>query len=180
MECTFLQELFIVKKSELLNLLQEKYQKWEAFLDQIGLTRMDQPGVNGDWSMKDIVAHLTGWNRWLVARLQAAQRGAPEPPPPWPAHLQTEDEINAWIYQSNRGRSVREVLEETQQVYQQLLAVIEGLPEDVRLDPLHQQGKVYLLVWLDDERFPVGEFFDHFQEDHEPDVRAWLARVEKQ
>jgi hypothetical protein len=82
-------------KSELLNWLQEKHHQWEVFLDQIGPTRMDQPGVNGDWSMKDIVAHLTGWNRKLVASLQAAQRGEPEPPPPWPAHLQTEDEINA-------------------------------------------------------------------------------------
>jgi hypothetical protein len=27
--------------------------------------------------MKDIFAYLTGWNGWLIARLQAAQRGEP-------------------------------------------------------------------------------------------------------
>ena len=162
-----------MKKSELLNWLQDEYQQWEVFLDQIGPTRMGQPGVNGDWSMKDIVAHLTGWNRWLVARLQAAQRSEPEPPPPWPAHLQTEDEINAWIYESNRGRSVRDVLDETHQVYQQLLTVIAGLPAEVRIEP------EWHLVWLDDQRFPAGEFFDHFHDDHEPDIRTWLARGEK-
>ena len=69
-----------MNKSELLNSLQEEYQQWQVFLDQIGPARMDRPGVNGDWSMKDIVAHLTGWNRWLVTRLQAAQRS--EPPAP--------------------------------------------------------------------------------------------------
>ncbi|HEX9333661.1 MAG TPA: hypothetical protein VF896_17345, partial [Anaerolineales bacterium] len=90
------------------------------------------------------------------------------------AHLQTEDEINAWIYESNRGRSVREVLDETHQVFQQLLAVIAGLSDDVRIEP------EWHLVWLNDERFPAGEFFDHFHDDHEPDMRAWLARVEKQ
>ena len=163
-----------MNKSELLNWLQEEYQQWEALLDQIGPARMDQPGVNGDWSMKDVVAHLTGWNRWLVARLQAAQRHEPEPPPHWPAHLQTEDEINAWLYESNRGRTVREVLDESHQVFQQLLAVIEGLPDEVRIEP------AWRLVWLDDKRFPAGEFFDHFHDDHEPDVRAWLARMEKQ
>src|SRR5512141_107518 len=115
-----------MKKSELLHWLQEQYQEWEAFLDQIGTARMDQPGVNGDWSMKDIVAHLTGWNRWLVMRLQAAQRGEPEPAPPWPARLETEDEINAWMYESNRGRSQREILDDTHQVFQQLIAVIEA------------------------------------------------------
>lgn len=49
-----------MNKSELLNTLREEYQQWEALLDQIGAARMDQPGVNGEWSMKDIVAHLTG------------------------------------------------------------------------------------------------------------------------
>ena len=165
-----------MKKSELLNWLQEEYQQWEAFLDQIGEARMDQGGVNGDWSMKDIVAHLTGWNRWLVARLHAAQRSEPEPPPLWPAHLQTEDEINAWIYESNRGCSVREVLDETHHVFQQLLAVIEGLPDEVRIERI---DPAYHLVWVDDKRFLAGEFFDHFRDDHEPDIRAWLAREEK-
>lgn len=163
-------------KSELLDWLRDEYQKWEAFLDQIGLARMDQPGVNGDWSIKDIVAHLTGWNRWLVARLQAAQRGEPEPPPHWPAHLQSEDEINAWIYESNRGHSVSEVLNESRHVHQQLLAVIEDLPDDVGID--HVEPKFHL-VWVGDERFLVGEFFDHFHDDHEPDVCAWLALVDK-
>jgi hypothetical protein len=165
-----------MKKSELLTWLQGKYQQWDRLLDEIGPARMDQPGVNGDWSIKDIVGHLTGWNRWLVTRLQAAGRGAPEPPPPWPAHLDTEDEINAWIYESNRGRSVREVLDEAYQVHQQLLAVIEDLPDNVRIETI---APAYYLVWVDGQRFPAGEFFDHFHDDHEPDVRAWLTRVEK-
>ena len=165
-----------MNKSELLNWLQEKYQQWEVLLDEIGPVRMDEPGVNGDWSMKDIVSHLTGWNRWLVARLHAAGRGEPEPPPPWPAHLQTDDVINAWIYESNLGRSVREVLDETQQVHQQLLEVIEGLPDDVRIEMIEP---TYYLVWVDGQRFPAGEFFDHFHDDHEPDVRAWVEQAGK-
>ena len=169
-----------MNKSELVRWLQQQNQQWETLLYAIGPTRMVQPGVNGDWSMKDVVAHLTGWQPRLTASLQAAQRGEPEPPPPWPAHLQTEDEINAWIYESNRGRSLRAVLDETHQVFQQLLAVVEGLPEDVRIDQVHQRDRVYYLVWLNGQRFPVGEFFDHFHDDHEPDIRAWLARVEKQ
>jgi hypothetical protein len=170
-----------MRKSELLNWLQEEYQQWEVFLDQIGSAHMDQSGVNGEWSMKDIVAHLTGWNRWLVARLQAAGRSEPEPPPPWPAHLQTDDEINAWIYESNQFRSAREILDESHRVFQELLAVIEGLPDDVRIETIEASaGREFYLLWVDDQRFPAGEFFDHFHDDHEPDIRAWLAEVEKQ
>jgi hypothetical protein len=170
-----------MNKSELLNWLQGEYQQWEAFLDQIGPERMDQPGVAGDWSVKNIVAHLTDWDRWLVARLQAAQRGEPEPLPPWPAQLQTDDEINAWIVESNRGRSVREVLNESRQVFQQLLGAIEDLPDDVRIEYIEPKFHVvWVGVWVGDERFPAGEFFYHFHDEHESDMRAWLARVEKQ
>ena len=91
--------------------------------------------------------------------------------------LETDDEVNEWLYTSNHERSVREVLEESHQVYQQLLAVIEGLPDDVRIERIEP---VYRVVWVNDQRFAPGEFFHHFHEDHEPDIRAWLARVEKQ
>ena len=167
-----------MKKSELLDWLQDEYQGWEALLDQIGPARLEQPDVNGDWSMKDIIAHLTGWNRRLVAHMRAA-RGKPEPPPPWPAHLKSDDEINAWIYSSKRGRSAPQIRDEMHQVHQQILAVIEDLPDDVRIDEV-RQGRAYYLVWLGDERLQPGEFFDHFHDDHEPDIRAWLAQVEKQ
>ena len=169
-----------MKKSELLDWLQEEYQECETLVNQVGPARMEQSGVNGNWSMKNIVAHLTGWNRLLAARLQAVQRGEPAPPLPWPAHLRTDDEINAWIYESNRGRSESEVLDETHQVFQQILAFVEALPDDIRIEQVHQGGRVYHLVWLEDQRLQPGEFFDHFHDDHESDVRGWLARLGQQ
>ena len=161
-----------MNKAKLLRELQEEYQIWQALLDQIGPARMDQPGVAGAWSIKDIVAHLTGWRRRTVGRLQALQRGQPEPAPPWPAHLQTDDDINAWIYQSRQSYSVSEVLDESHQVFQQLLAVIESLPEDVL-------AEVHRLPWMEGQPFNAAEFFAHFHEEHEPDMRAWLARVDQ-
>jgi len=165
-----------MNKPELLNGVREEYRQWEALLNQIGEARMDQPGAVADWSIKDIIAHLTGWRRRTVARLQAAQRGEGEPPSYWPAHLQADvdlDEINAWIYESNHERPVREVLDEAHQVFQQLLAAIEGLPDDILSDPARH------LPWLEGQPFSAGAFFAHFHEEHEPDMRAWLARQER-
>ncbi|MEW6402985.1 MAG: ClbS/DfsB family four-helix bundle protein [Chloroflexota bacterium] len=167
-----------MNKSKLLNWLREEYRQWEALLDQIGPQRMEQPGVNGDWSMKDMVAHTFFWQPWLTSRIQAAGHGEPEPAPPWPAHLQTDDEINAWIYESSRGLSLREVMDKSHQIFQEYLAVIEALPDDVHIEELRRGERVFYLLWLGDQRFPAGELFDHFHDDHEPDVRVWLARVE--
>ena len=170
-----------MEKAELLNWLKQEHRQWEALLDQIDSARMEEPGVAAHWSMKDIVAHLTGWNRNLVAQLEALQRGEAQPPPPWPPELQTDDEVNAWIYETTHGRSLHEVLDKSQQVFRQLFAVIEAFPDSVKIDIYRNEaGKQFYLVCVGDERIPAGEFFYHFHDDHEPDIRAWLARVENQ
>ena len=162
-----------MNKSELLSGLQAEYQSWQALLTQIGPARMDQPGVAGPWSIKDIVAHLTGWRSQGVARLEAAQRGEPEPPPRWPAQLHTDDEVNAWIYDSSHERTVRDVLDESDQVFQRLLAAIEGMPDAVLAEPARH------FPWLEGQPLSAALFFAHFHEEHEPAMRAWLARAEK-
>jgi hypothetical protein len=43
-----------------------------------------QPEVAGGWSIKDIVAHLTGWRRRSVRRLEALLDHEPDFSPPWP------------------------------------------------------------------------------------------------
>ena len=166
-----------MNKSDVLNTLQAQYQEWSVLLDRIGPARLDQPGVNGSWSMKDLIAHLTAWNGRLVAFMQAAQRGATALPPYWPAHLQTEDQVNAWIYDANCRRPVQDVLVEMDQTHQQLIAIIDALPDDTIIESGEPKQ---LLMWVGGFRFPVTEFFDHYDDDHAPDVNAWLAREEKQ
>src|SRR3954471_20162153 len=137
-----------MNKSELLHGVREEYRHWEALLNQIGEARMDQPGAAADWSIKDIIAHLTGWRHRTVARLQAAQHGAGEPPAYWPAHLHADvdlDAINAWIYEANHARPVREVLDESHHVFQQMVAAIADLPDAVLSDPARH------LPWLEAE-----------------------------
>jgi hypothetical protein len=166
-----------MNKSELVNWLQAEEQRWQDLLGQINPAQMEQAGAAGFWSIKDIIAHLTGWNHWVVARLRAAQRGEPEPSPPWPAHLQTDDEINAWIYDTNREHSVRQVLDESHQVFQQILTLVERLPDQVPVETIRgSSGRDYYFVLLGEQRFQPGESFDHFRDDHETDMRAWLVR----
>ena len=165
-------------KSELQNWVHESYGKWEVFLDQFGTERMDEPGVAGPWSMKDIVAHLTGWSAWnVITRLQATLRGEPEPTPPWPADLQNDDEINAWLYERSHERSVNEILADTQALFQQLFTILADLPADTRVETIRMpDGREFYLLWVGDSRFPICEFFDHFRDDHEQGIRSWLAQ----
>jgi hypothetical protein len=156
-------------KQTLLADLQAEQSQFEGLLDQLGAARMDQPGVAGRWSIKDIVAHLTGWRRQTVARLQAARRGEGGPPPLWPANLQSDEAINAWLYEANRDRSVDDVRAESRQVFDELVAAIDAFPEAELLDPRR-------FAWWEGELLSAAGLFGHFHEEHEPDMRAWLAQ----
>ncbi len=167
-----------MNKAELLIWLREEHRKWEDFLDRIDLAYMDQSGVVGHWSMKDLVAHLTSWNSRFVVRLVAAINNEPEPPPPWPEHLQDQDEINAWLYEASRGLSLHEIRKESDRVFQQLFTLVKDLPADIRIETVQTSPeREYYLVWLGNERYLVGEFFDHYRDDHASDVQAWLEKL---
>jgi len=157
-------------KAQLLNDLQVEQAQWEALLQDIGESNMTQPGVAGEWSIKDVVAHLTGWRRRTLARFQAELRHETLPPPPWPQQLQTDDDINAWIYEANRDRPLADVLSDSRDVFAQLVETLGAFPEEDLLDPTR-------FSWLEGEPPTAAALFGHFHEEHEPDMRAWLDRV---
>ena len=73
-------------KQQLLEQVQQEREQWEGLLAEIGLERMEVPGVTDDWTMKDTIAHMTTWCRREVGLLAAAQRG--ERPPDHPPQTQ--------------------------------------------------------------------------------------------
>ncbi len=158
-----------ITKAQMLDELRQENAQFEELLAAIGPERMTQPEVAGGWSIKDIVAHLTAWRSRSVARFRAARSGQPVAPLPWPADLQTDDEINAWIYAANRDRPLEDVLSESRQVFQQLVDAIDAFDEAELRDSSR-------FGWLAGERFRGSSFFEHFHEEHESDMRAWLEQ----
>ena len=158
-----------ISKAQLLSEIQKEQAAWQTLLGSIDEARMTEPGVAGEWSMKEIVVHLTGWRRRTVGRLQAALHHQPEPAPPWPSHLQNDDEINAWMIESNRDRSLSAILQDDRDVFQQLVDTLSAFPEGELMELLR-------LRWLEGQPLTGATFFAHFHEEHEPDIRAWLSK----
>jgi hypothetical protein len=161
-----------ISKTQLLAELNDENAYWQALLDDIGEANMTQPEVAGGWSIKDIVAHITGWRRRTVRRFQAALNHEPDFPPLWPSELQEDDEINAWIYEANRDRPLADVLSDSREVFQQLVDVIAAFSDDELQD-------LQRIEWLEGEPLSGKFVFSHFHEEHEPDMRAWLDKVRK-
>lgn len=156
---------------EVLSAIERERAAWEALLAEVGEARMLEPGPMGDWTFKDLVAHLTGWRARSLQRLEAAANGQPAPAPVWPAALQTDDEINAWIHGVNKDRLLGEVVGESRESYARLAEIVQMLPEEALTDPSY-------FPWTEGnalgEVIASGAFFGHLHDEHEPDIRRWL------
>ena len=70
-------------KAALLANIQAGYDQLEALLASLSEEQMLIPGVNGSWSIKDNLAHLTVWQNYQAARQEGTLDGT-EPPDPAP------------------------------------------------------------------------------------------------
>jgi len=141
---------------------------WRALLDEVGRERMDEPGPMGDWTFRDLAAHLAGWRNVRIAQLEAAARGEPDPPKPWPADLHDDDRINDWIHEQNRQRALDDVLDDYDSSFERLAAAIERLRDDQLTDP-------DAFEWTGGTPLMKGRFASHLHDEHVPAIRAWLA-----
>ncbi len=88
----------------------------ESVLAKISSDRQQVPGANGDWSVKDTIAHITEWARWNFAQIRSALEDAdpvldgtrPPYPPEFDDLLET-DERNRLIYEASQSRGLDEV-----------------------------------------------------------------------
>jgi len=140
---------------------------WRALVDEVGRDRMNEPGPMGEWSFKDMAAHLAGWRNRRIAILEADLRGEPEPAPPWPAELDDDDPINDWINEQAKNRSLDEVLADYDGTFERLAAALEAFPESTLADP-------DAFAWADGEALLEADFTGHLHDEHYPSVRAWL------
>ena len=141
---------------------------WRDLVDEIGEARMTEPGPMGDWTFKDLAAHLLGWRERTISRLEAGAAGR-DAPSPWPGELHDDDSINAWIQERSRDRSVREVLDDVDRSYQRLANALAALPEEALTDP-------NAVPELEGESLAETDFFSHVHDEHEPSIRVWLAK----
>lgn len=141
---------------------------WADLVAEIGEHRMTEPGPMGEWTFKDLAAHLLGWRDRTIGRLEAAAQGDHEPAPPWPAELVEDDDINAWIHEGSRHRSVQEVMADVDRSYERLEKAVTALEEELVARPGAMPG-------LEEEALADADFFGHVHDEHEPSIRAWLA-----
>jgi len=112
-------------------LLQKLDQAWSELKDSYaGLSdaQLREPGVIGDWSVKDVLAHVTWWEEEALKHLPLIVNGGR--PPRYSAQYGGIDPFNALMREQKRNLSLAEVLQQQEQTHRRLIAYIESVPED--------------------------------------------------
>ncbi len=155
-------------KAVIVERLREARAAFEAVLAPITEAQMVGPPVYEAWTVKDIVAHITAWERECLGWLETAARGErPQLPAPgaWAAEI---ERFNAVSLADSQNRTLDEVMADFQTVYARFLAAMEALPADPTDD--------LWAVWQDSKP-PWGlleTFAGHYRE-HGRQIQAWLA-----
>ena len=154
--------------ARLASILKSERAKWNELLALVGEERMDVPGAAGDWSVKQLVAHLTWYEQAVVEGAQAVlQTGAFRRRRREGVSL---DQQNAEIAEQSRSRSAAEVLAEADLVFEQLLTVVAACPDEILNDPSLLRLPEDVVPWMG----VADNSYAHYRH-HEEGLRAWLA-----
>ncbi len=115
------------RKVEILDQIRATHQPLEALLAQVDPGRMSEPGVNGDWSVKDVLAHLTWWEQHLLRRLRT---GRDDLAVEGEDGQSTTDRVNADVFAANRNRPLADVRADFDASYREVLAAIAAMADD--------------------------------------------------
>ena len=94
----------VLDKNTVLEHLQTERKNFEAALAQMDSAQIESALVQDGWTVKDILAHISAWERELLRWLEMSACGEPPdipPPGTWSRYLH---QFNARTYQGNRER----------------------------------------------------------------------------
>jgi len=159
-----------MEKKELLEALEDERQEILNLLEDVTDEAMLEPGTAGDWSVKDILAHIAHWEGQLITLLFQAQRGVKKPTT---VHFskETTDEVNQRWYIASKDRALEMVWQDWLGVRRQTIRrVDEFSEEDLNNPQLYPwQDGVPLWQWI------VNDALEH-EEEHADQIREWLER----
>jgi hypothetical protein len=114
-----------------LQLLKRLDRAWEALkASYVGLSDSEllESCITGNWSVRDIIAHVTWWEEEAMKHLPLILAGGK--PPRYSVTYGGIDAFNAQMTEQKRNLSLDEVLRQRDETHHRLIDFIQTVPED--------------------------------------------------
>lgn len=152
-----------MKKAELLDSIRSRRREWDEALAGVAEERNQVAGASGEWSVKDVVAHVTWWESQTADMIQTKTLSNDK------IWQMPQDARNHAVYMENRDRPLDEIREESRAAFLWLIASIESLEDHDLADPgRYRNMPSEWTPW----RVIVANSYAHYYQ-HIPDIRAW-------
>jgi hypothetical protein len=124
-------------------------------------------GACGDWSVKDIISHLTSFEYILEEVLAQAMSGPHSPTPYLTRYTDPDSGFNDTEVEKRKSKSVREVLDEFNDTHAQVMSMIGRISSEM----LRQNGT---LPWYGME-YALDDLFVYMYYGHKREHSAQIA-----
>ncbi len=167
-----------MRVDELIHTLQQERSWIDSMIAQLTYEQMEIPGVEADWSVKDIIAHLAAWEQrgtqwieWARAVAQGDQSQVTQAG----YSAKDVDHLNRETWLQNKDSSVESVLDNFRQSFLPLLTQIQML-RDCDLETIIQAD------WTDHKSVTVGEIvtwrYWHYRS-HGKLIAHWIEKLKQ-
>jgi hypothetical protein len=159
-------------KDEVITVVEASWRRLDSSVEGLDEAALLQPGVVGEWSIKDILGHVTACDQLVVQYLERRRRGEPPPARDWTS----VDEYNAREAAARQGWSPARILDEAAEVRDRLRALLAGLTdeeweEQVTINAQQQRLGEWVGGELGGDEGPGTHAAEHAVE-----IEAWRAR----
>jgi hypothetical protein len=117
-----------MKKQQLLQKLEQAWALFNESYAGLSAEQLVEPGVTGDWSVKDILAHVTWWDQEALKHLPYTLQDVR--PPRYKDLYGGIDAFNAQMTEQKRGQTLSEVQKQLEETHLRLVEYLQSVPEE--------------------------------------------------
>lgn len=147
-----------MKREQLLERLDAAWLDFEQSYAGLSDKTMMIPGVTGQWSIRDIIAHVAWWEEEAIKSLPVIRSGAR-----WPRYSTTYggvDAFNAMMPEKRQHLSMTEVKRQHDEVHARLMTYIREAPDELIRTETRFRRRIRLDAYA---HYPI----------HAAAIRAW-------
>jgi len=124
-----------LNKTQLLDETRQEAEALRQFLSGLSAEQMTQPGALGEWSAKDVLAHLYEWQQMFFGWYEAGLRGEKPAVPAEGYKWSQLPALNQAIYTRYQERPLDEITAAFWDSHAKTLALIESLSDETLTAP---------------------------------------------
>jgi hypothetical protein len=160
-------------KTTMLERTRDGWWRLQQALELLEENEMTEIQMQGNWTVKDILAHIAFWEDRLLLRLSDALAGRPMERQPGGLSEADVDALNEENYRNHAHLDLHTVLGKSAEIHNSLIGALTRLPED----PLDD---FYTIWWGGEPPWAIiaGDTYEHYEE-HLSAIEAYLERTGK-